>query len=60
MQVERDGEGNGVHNGGEEGIEPVRRLKKGEGLMVRGGMTLEEAKRRMGARAGAEAETGTQ
>ena len=39
-------------------IGAVGRLKKGEGLMVRGEVTLEEAKRRM--RAGAEAETGSQ
>ena len=39
-------------------VGPVRRLMKGDSLMVRGGMTLEEAKRRMGA--GAEAETGMQ
>jgi hypothetical protein len=28
-------------------IGPVRRLMKGDSLMVRGGMTLEEAKRRI-------------
>jgi hypothetical protein len=39
-------------------VGPVRRLMKGDSLMVRGGMTLEEAKRRMGA--WAEAETGMQ